>query len=305
MHLDPRTWTLFPPTARTHARASLHTHPFDAAGPDRPGSAERAGGWARTGWPQRREGGYSLTQGVAKIHLSRARVPHHIKRPPPPPRVSCPRSRRLPEPSRGSARGRRPSAVCVGGRNGSGRGGGGGREFSGFPGAHPGAQIRASRRASAPTRRAARARGGGGWDRRLVQLPNDCLGTPPSSFLASGWRKRGPGTWIRKKCMLFGILIVGSRTKSQNRDVGSFGNFRNLSRVGARDLGIPAFAPQSEPPRARAPGAQMIRMASGSSLAFQGLSRDTPNCILSVRLAGTRMLNSSSTVSVTEQVGQV
>eukprot|EP00661_Eupelagonemidae_sp_cell13_P024300 gene24300-biopygen17908 len=32
-----------------------------------------------------------------------------------------------------------------------------------------------------------------------------------------------------------------------------------LSRVGTRDLGIPAFAPQSGPPHARAPGAQMIR----------------------------------------------
>eukprot|EP00661_Eupelagonemidae_sp_cell13_P025634 gene25634-biopygen15051 len=42
---------------------------------------------------------------------------------------------------------------------------------------------------------------------------------------------------------------------------------------------------RSEPPRARAPGAQMIRMDSGNSLAFQRLSRDTPNCILSVRLA--------------------
>eukprot|EP00661_Eupelagonemidae_sp_cell13_P010209 gene10209-biopygen223 len=33
------------------------------------------------------------------------------------------------------------------------------------------------------------------------------------------------------------------------------------------------FAPRSEPPHARATGAQMIRMASGSSLAFQRLSR--------------------------------
>eukprot|EP00661_Eupelagonemidae_sp_cell13_P019471 gene19471-biopygen10037 len=78
-------------------------------------------------------------------------------------------------------------------------GGGGGREFSGFPGAHPGAQIRASRRASAPTRRAARARGWGGLDRRLVQLSNDGLGTPPSSFLASVWRKRWRWGSIKKR----------------------------------------------------------------------------------------------------------
>eukprot|EP00661_Eupelagonemidae_sp_cell13_P014644 gene14644-biopygen18651 len=42
---------------------------------------------------------------------------------------------------------------------------------------------------------------------------------------------------------------------------------------------------RSEPPHARAPGAQMIRMASGSSLAFQRLSRYTLPFILSVRLA--------------------
>eukprot|EP00661_Eupelagonemidae_sp_cell13_P025562 gene25562-biopygen21001 len=45
------------------------------------------------------------------------------------------------------------------------RGGGGGAGIPGFPVAHPGAQLRASRRESAPTRRSARARGGGGWDR--------------------------------------------------------------------------------------------------------------------------------------------
>eukprot|EP00661_Eupelagonemidae_sp_cell13_P009672 gene9672-biopygen12249 len=55
-----------------------------------------------------------------------------------------------------------------------------------FPGAQPGAQIRASRRAPAPTRRAVRARGGGGWDGRLVQLFNDGLRDPSRSFLASG-----------------------------------------------------------------------------------------------------------------------
>eukprot|EP00661_Eupelagonemidae_sp_cell13_P024383 gene24383-biopygen1365 len=69
---------------------------------------------------------------------------------------------------------------CVHGTPGTGRRMGGlvarcagGSEFSGFSGAHLGAQIRASRRASAPTRRAARARGGGRWDRRWIQ--NDCV----------------------------------------------------------------------------------------------------------------------------------
>eukprot|EP00661_Eupelagonemidae_sp_cell13_P014773 gene14773-biopygen6611 len=63
--------------------------------------------------------------------------------------------------------------------------------------------------------------------------------------------------------------------------------FAFLSRMGAKDLKMPVFAPRSEPPHAHAPGAQIMRMASGSSLAFQRLSRDTPNCILSVRLAET------------------
>eukprot|EP00661_Eupelagonemidae_sp_cell13_P002764 gene2764-biopygen23088 len=70
---------------------------------------------------------------------------------------------------------------------------------------------------------------------------NDCLGTLRSSFLACGWRKWCPGT-----CALFAFL----------------------PRVGARDLGIPAFTPRSGPPHARAPGAQKIWVVPGSSLAF-------------------------------------
>eukprot|EP00661_Eupelagonemidae_sp_cell13_P024894 gene24894-biopygen11950 len=47
--------------------------------------------------------------------------------------------------------------------------------------------------------------------------------------------------------------------------------------------------------RARgAPGPQMIRMAPGSCLAFQRLSRDTPNCILSVLASGWRPIGTSS-----------
>eukprot|EP00661_Eupelagonemidae_sp_cell13_P016514 gene16514-biopygen745 len=84
---------------------------------------------------------------------------------------------------------------------------------------------------------------------------------------------------------------VGPAFQRRSRDTPSsnlgvrFRTFRILSRVGARALGIPAFAPRSEPPHARAPGAQMMWVTSGSSLAFQRVSRDTPNCILSVRLA--------------------
>eukprot|EP00661_Eupelagonemidae_sp_cell13_P020277 gene20277-biopygen8540 len=69
-----------------------------------------------------------------------------------------------------------------------------------------------------------------------------------------------------KKCVFLGILVVGSHTKSAFLVV--FALFAFLSRVGARDLGIPAFAPRSGPPRTHAPGAQMIWVESGSSLAF-------------------------------------
>eukprot|EP00661_Eupelagonemidae_sp_cell13_P018483 gene18483-biopygen886 len=52
------------------------------------------------------------------------------------------------------------------------------------------------------------------------------------------------------------------------RFLAVFTLFAFLSRVGARDLGILAFAPRSGPPRTHAPGAQMIWIESMSSLAF-------------------------------------
>eukprot|EP00661_Eupelagonemidae_sp_cell13_P024764 gene24764-biopygen11941 len=120
-------------------------------------------------------------------------------------------------------------ARAVDGRMGGAVRGGGVGDFRDFPGARnsfSGAQIRASRRASAPTRRTARARGGGGWDRRLVQFSNDGLGPHFSSFLASGWRKRCPGTWVQKKCVFFfGILVVESRTKTAFLAVFAFSHF--------------------------------------------------------------------------------
>eukprot|EP00661_Eupelagonemidae_sp_cell13_P011058 gene11058-biopygen288 len=50
---------------------------------------------------------------------------------------------------------------------------------------------------------------------------------------------------------------------------------------------IPPLPRRDANRRARAPGPQMIWVAPGSSLASQRLSRDTPNCILSVRLSAT------------------
>eukprot|EP00661_Eupelagonemidae_sp_cell13_P025172 gene25172-biopygen2975 len=67
--------------------------------------------------------------------------------------------------------------------------------------------------------------------------------------------------------------------------------------------GIPAFALRSEPPHARAPGAQIIRMASGSSLAFQRLSRDTPHFLASGWRVGISTLRTERERD-REQVGQ-
>eukprot|EP00661_Eupelagonemidae_sp_cell13_P023710 gene23710-biopygen5850 len=64
-----------------------------------------------------------------------------------------------------------------------------------------------------------------------------------------------------------------------------------------------SFAPRCEPPRARAPGPQMIWMESGSSLAFHRLSRDSIYAILSVRLAKFRSQLENGTDLVTDSRG--
>eukprot|EP00661_Eupelagonemidae_sp_cell13_P022421 gene22421-biopygen16246 len=59
--------------------------------------------------------------------------------------------------------------------------------------------------------------------------------------------------------------------------------------------------PRRDPAHAaRAPGAQMIRMPADRSLAFQRMSRDTPNFILSVRLAETVEVRQYRMLSVAE-----
>eukprot|EP00661_Eupelagonemidae_sp_cell13_P014659 gene14659-biopygen586 len=68
-----------------------------------------------------------------------------------------------------------------------------------------------------------------------------------------------------KKCVFF--WHFGRGITYTIRVFVVFARFAFLSRVGARDLGIPAFAPRSGPPHARAPGPQMIWVAPGSSLA--------------------------------------
>eukprot|EP00661_Eupelagonemidae_sp_cell13_P025390 gene25390-biopygen13514 len=60
--------------------------------------------------------------------------------------------------------------------------------------------------------------------------------------------------------------------------------FHFSPRAAQSSTGFSSFAPRCEPPRARAPGAQMIRMGAGSSPALQRLSRPTIYAILSARV---------------------
>eukprot|EP00661_Eupelagonemidae_sp_cell13_P025213 gene25213-biopygen15012 len=73
------------------------------------------------------------------------------------------------------------------GWRGAGGGGVGDLRISGAP---PGAQIRPSRGASAHTRRAARARGGGGCDWKHGVLPEWVCVRPTTSLGPAAWRIR-------------------------------------------------------------------------------------------------------------------
>eukprot|EP00661_Eupelagonemidae_sp_cell13_P001486 gene1486-biopygen7791 len=200
---------------------------------------------------------------------SEGSAPHQA---PPPPQPA------VPHPQAGARREQWPQGASAARGAAAWRGG---SAFSGFSGAHPGAQIHASRRASAPTRRAARARGGGGCNLSV--------------------RMAGTGSrHVDSKEVRVIFCLHFGREFTYKPVFWLFRTFHNLSRVGARYLEIPAFAPRSEPPHARAPGAQMIRIASGSSLAFQRLSRATLKFILSVRLAETRFPGPLLNRSVTE-----
>eukprot|EP00661_Eupelagonemidae_sp_cell13_P017381 gene17381-biopygen18876 len=114
---------------------------------------------------------------------------------------------------------------------------------------------------------------GPAFQRRSRDTPS----SNPGVRLAERWRW-GSIKKETRKSMYF--LHVGRGITYEIRVLAVSTLFAFLSRVGARDLGIPAFAPRSGPPHARAPGAQMIRIASGSSLAFQRLPPRTPNSIL-------------------------
>eukprot|EP00661_Eupelagonemidae_sp_cell13_P024192 gene24192-biopygen5893 len=89
---------------------------------------------------------------------------------------------------------------------------------------------------SAPPRRAVRARGGGRWDRRLVQRPTAVSGT-----LNRNSQRPVGGNGAQALSTLFAFLL----------------------RVGANYPRSLAFVSRCEPPRARAPGPQMIWMESG------------------------------------------
>eukprot|EP00661_Eupelagonemidae_sp_cell13_P009636 gene9636-biopygen12244 len=229
--------------------------------------------------------------------LSRAKVPHHIKRPPPPgsraawsagggsqlvPAPSCrtaPRGVRHWDASAGASLspfGRTPlgaGAGSVGGWMGgwvARRAGGGGREFRDSRGASRCANPRlAPRVRSRPTRVPGARRGRMGpeagpafqrWSRG------------PLPFLASGWRK------LRLVCR---IKKRNSQCQHSGREftykiaVLHFYNWKFAGQT-AGDLLLPRRDPNRR--------TQIIRMASGNSLAFQRLSRDPLPFILSVRL---------------------
>eukprot|EP00661_Eupelagonemidae_sp_cell13_P016986 gene16986-biopygen9829 len=238
--------------------------------------------------------------GVANGKLSfesEGSAPHQA--PPPPGRARCRRregGRRKAHGGR-SVASRRLGATAAGGRaDGCPGVRGGGVGIPGFPGAHPGAQIRASRRASAPhgarPGRAEGADGTGGWS----SFPTTVSGHSP----VPSWRKRGPGTWIQKECTFYFFWHFDRGITYKIRVFGSFAIFTICHGWEQEPWESRPFASRSGPPHACAPGAQMIRMASGSSLAFQRLSRDTPPFILSVRLAETREHREASRASVTE-----
>eukprot|EP00661_Eupelagonemidae_sp_cell13_P015250 gene15250-biopygen14251 len=88
--------------------------------------------------------------------------------------------------------------------------------------------------------------------------PRDARPPPPGARPGRAEGADGTGGWSS-----FPTKVSGHRPVPSWRP--QFRNFHNLSRVGARDLESPAFAPRSEPPHARAPGVQIIRMASGTS----------------------------------------
>eukprot|EP00661_Eupelagonemidae_sp_cell13_P007446 gene7446-biopygen9083 len=72
----------------------------------------------------------------------------------------------------------------------------------------------------------------------------------------------------------------GHRWAGRAQGVGGRAVRLSLSpRAEQSSTGCSSFAPRCEPPRARSPGAKMIRMGSGSP-AFQRVSRATLNCIL-------------------------
>eukprot|EP00661_Eupelagonemidae_sp_cell13_P013915 gene13915-biopygen6549 len=75
----------------------------------------------------------------------------------------------------------------------------------------------------------------------------------------------GPAFQRRSRDTSF--FLLGVRL-AETVEVSHSAMFTFSSRAEQSSTGFPSFAPRCEPPRARAPGAQMIRMASRSSLAF-------------------------------------
>eukprot|EP00661_Eupelagonemidae_sp_cell13_P019138 gene19138-biopygen6960 len=90
---------------------------------------------------------------------------------------------------------------------------GGGSWIPGFSDAYPGAQIRASRRAPAPTRRAVRARGGGRMGREVGPAFQRCLWQTPFSNIGARWAETPDQTTARFPRPRFGLFDSWDHTQ--------------------------------------------------------------------------------------------
>eukprot|EP00661_Eupelagonemidae_sp_cell13_P018961 gene18961-biopygen14523 len=121
---------------------------------------------------------------------------------------------------------------------------------------------------------------------------------PPRGRARGGWRmgpEVGPALQRRSRRTLF---------IKPWRPVGGNGGVRHFEPLLSKLTHIfSAFAPRREPPRARAPGPQMIWMTSGSSLAFQRRYRATFSAGSAFRLAVFRSQLENGTDLVTDSQG--
>eukprot|EP00661_Eupelagonemidae_sp_cell13_P025018 gene25018-biopygen23956 len=144
------------------------------------------------------------------------------------------------------------------------------------------------------------ARGGGGPPTPLCNACNG-VGRPGAPGRTGRTGRTGPPALTGPICKTY--RSPGARKGRMGLAVGPA--FQRLSGMTLSPiLGVRiSLSRRDANRRARAPGPQMIWMAPGSSLAFQRLSRDTPNFIPSVRLLGVANPQESGTDFVTDSQG--